>query len=82
MTGKGEGIAVDTHVTRLSFRLGFTKQQDPKKIERDLMKWIDPDDWVAISHLLIRHGREVCKARKPMCESCFLAEVCPKRGVK
>jgi endonuclease III len=82
LTGKGEGIAVDTHVTRLSFRLGFTKAKDPAKIEQDLKKWIDPDDWVAISHLLIRHGRIVCKARNPMCESCFLAEVCPKYGVK
>jgi endonuclease-3 len=82
LTGKGEGIAVDTHVTRLSFRLGFTKSSEPKKIEQDLMKWIDADDWVAISHLLIRHGREVCKARKPMCGSCFLAEACPRRGVR
>jgi endonuclease-3 len=82
MTGTGEGIAVDTHVTRLSFRLGFSKAKEQAKIERDLIKWIDPDDWVAISHLLIRHGREICKARKPMCESCFLAEICPKRGVR
>jgi endonuclease III len=81
LTSKGEGIAVDTHVTRLSFRLGFTKAKEPAKIERDLMKWIDPDDWVAISHLLIRHGRVVCKARKPVCGSCFLSEVCPKKGV-
>jgi endonuclease-3 len=82
LTGKGEGIAVDTHVTRLSFRLGFTKSTDPAKIERDLRKWIDSSDWVAISHLLIRHGREVCKARNPMCESCLLAEICPRRGIK
>jgi endonuclease-3 len=82
LTGKGEGIAVDTHVTRLSYRLGFTKSSEPKKIERDLVKWIDPDDWVAISHLLIRHGRGICKARNPMCGSCFLAEICPKRGVE
>ena len=82
LTGSGEGIAVDTHVTRLSFRLGFTKSKEPKKIEQDLKKWIGPDDWVASSHLLIRHGREVCKARNPMCESCFLAGLCPKRGIK
>ncbi len=81
LTGRGEGIAVDTHVTRLSFRLGFTKNKEPKKIEQDLKKWIDSSDWVMMSHLLIRHGREVCKARKPICESCFLAEVCPKKGV-
>ncbi|TFH64102.1 MAG: endonuclease III [Candidatus Zixiibacteriota bacterium] len=82
LTGKGEGIAVDTHVTRLSFRIGFTKSKEPKKIEQDLKKWIDPNDWVAISHLLIRLGREVCKARNPMCDSCFLAGICPRRGIK
>lgn len=81
LTGKGEGIAVDTHVTRLAFRLGFTKAKEPAKIELHIMKWIPPDDWVAISHLLIRHGREVCKARNPMCDSCFLTEICPKRGL-
>ena len=81
LTGRGEGIAVDTHVARLSYRLGFTKNSDPKEIERDLEKWIEPGDWVLISHLLIRHGREVCQARRPMCEMCFLAEVCPQRGV-
>ena len=82
LTGRGEGIAVDTHVTRLSFRLGFTKSREPKKIEQDLKKWIESSDWVMMSHLLIRHGREVCKARNPMCESCFLAEICPRCGIK
>lgn len=81
LTGRGEGIAVDTHVTRLAFRLGFTKAKEPIKIEQDIMKWIPREDWVAISHLLIRHGREVCKARNPMCERCFLADLCPKKGV-
>jgi endonuclease-3 len=81
LTGKGEGIAVDTHVARLSYRLGFTKNSDPKKIERDLMRWIDSSDWVLISHLLIRHGREVCQARKPMCGQCLLSEICPRRGI-
>ena len=79
--GKAEGIAVDTHVTRLSFRLGLTKHTDPKKIERDLQKWIDRGEWVTFSHLLILHGRAVCDARKPKCGECVLGEVCPKRGV-
>ena len=79
--GKAEGIAVDTHVTRLSFRLGLTKESDPKKIERDLQKWFAKSDWVAISHMLILHGRAVCIARKPKCGACSLNEVCPKRGV-
>lgn len=79
--GKAEGIAVDTHVTRLSFRLGLTKHTDPKKIEHDLQKWIDKSEWVTFSHLLILHGRAVCNARKPKCGECVLEEVCPKRGV-
>ncbi len=79
--GKAEGIAVDTHVTRLSFRLGLTKEIDPKKIERDLQKWFAKSDWVTISHMLILHGRAVCIARKPKCGACSLNEVCPKRGV-
>ncbi len=79
--GKAEGIAVDTHVTRLSFRLGLTKHTDPKKIERDLQKWVDKSEWVLVSHLLILHGRAVCNARKPRCGECVLGEVCPRRGV-
>ena len=78
---KAEGIAVDTHVSRLSFRLGFTRQKNPAKIETELKKWISPSDWVSISHLLIRHGREVCKARNPQCDSCFLNGLCPRRGL-
>ncbi len=79
--GNAEGIAVDTHVTRLSFRLALTKQTDPKKIERDLQKWVDRSGWVAISHMLILHGRAVCNARKPRCGECVLNELCPRRGV-
>jgi endonuclease-3 len=79
--GKAEGIAVDTHVTRLSFRLGLTKQTDPKKIEHDLMKWIDKSEWVSFSHMLILHGRAVCNARRPKCGECVLRELCPRRGV-
>lgn len=79
--GKAEGIAVDTHVTRLSYRLGYTKETEPKKIEKDLMKWIDRNKYVAISHMLILHGRAICTARKAYCEKCALFDLCPKRGV-
>lgn len=75
------GIVVDTHVTRLSQRLDWTKSEDPHKIEQDLQKFIDHDDWILISHLLIFHGRRVCKARSPDCESCFLFDLCPKKNV-
>jgi endonuclease-3 len=80
--GEPEGIAVDTHVARLSYRLGWTRKHDPKKIEEDLMATIGPDDWVLISHLLIHHGRAVCKARRPDCSNCDLLQLCPQRGVK
>jgi endonuclease-3 len=79
--GAAEGIAVDTHVTRLSFRLEFSKERDPGKIETDLKKWIEKTDWALISHLLIRHGRIICTARQPQCKSCFLNELCPQNGV-
>lgn len=76
-----EGIAVDTHVTRLSFRLGLTKHDDPKKIEADLKKWIDRKEWVDVSHMIILHGRAVCTARKPECGRCVLENLCLKSGV-
>ena len=76
------GIVVDTHVARLSYRLGWTKHEDPQKIELDLQKVIPEDKWIQISHLLIFHGRQICKARRPLCESCFLFDQCPKKGVK
>lgn len=76
------GIVVDTHVKRLSFRLGWTKSVKPEVIEQDLMKKIAKSDWILISHLLIFHGRQICKARKPACERCFLEGDCPQRGVK
>ena len=86
---KAEGIAVDTHVTRLSGLLGLTQHTDPVKIERDLMKAFPRDQWTAISHLLILHGRRVCIARRPKCEACVLNDICPsafapqvKRGVR
>lgn len=79
--GKIEGIAVDTHVKRLSFRLGLTKNTDPVKIEQDLMKIARKKDWFSINYLLIEHGRKVCIARKPFCSKCVLDKLCPKNGV-
>ncbi len=75
--GLAEGIAVDTHVRRLSGRLGLTQHDDPVKIERDLMALIPRDGWISISHRLILHGRRVCHARKPDCAHCTLADLCP-----
>jgi endonuclease-3 len=75
------GITVDTHVGRLSRRLGLTTHADPKKVERDLMALIPRKHWTAFSHGMIFHGRQVCHARKPRCETCALKRVCPKIGV-
>lgn len=72
------GIVVDTHVTRLSNRLGWVKTQNAVVIERELQPLIPRQDWILISHLLISHGRAVCKARKPQCATCFLFEQCPQ----
>jgi endonuclease-3 len=72
------GIAVDTHVKRLSQRLGFTTNKNPEKIEKDLMAIIPRHSWVLITYLLIEHGRNVCKARRPLCEKCVLGKtLCP-----
>jgi endonuclease-3 len=76
-----EGIVVDTHVGRLSVRLGLTNETDPVKVEQVLMPLIPRDDWTLVSHLLIFHGRRVCLARTPRCESCVLADVCPSARV-
>jgi endonuclease III len=75
--GKAEGIAVDTHVRRLSRRLGLTDHDDPEKIERDLMALLPQEHWTGISHRLILHGRRVCHARKPDCAHCSLQALCP-----
>lgn len=75
--GKMDGIAVDTHVKRLAKRLGLTKEDNPVKIERDLMKIVPKELWGPISYMLIEHGRRICKARKPDCENCPLKELCP-----
>ena len=71
------GLPVDTHVTRVANRLGLTKNADPVKIESDLCALIPQKDWTLFSHLMIFHGRRVCKARKPRCESCLAAKICP-----
>ena len=76
--GNAQGIVVDTHVRRLSQRLGLTKQEDPVKIERDLVRLVPKEDWARFPHLLIWHGRRICDARKPVCEECPLAlDLCP-----
>lgn len=75
--GKNEGVVVDTHVSRLSQRLGLTKQTTPEKIEQDLMKLIPRGNWTDFSHWLIWHGRRRCTARKPDCDGCEIQELCP-----
>jgi len=79
--GKVEGIPVDTHVIRLSFRLGWTKNKKPEEIEQNLIKIIPKEDWKKISYLLKSHGRAVCQAPTPYCSKCFLDKLCPKNGV-
>ncbi len=75
--GVDEGIVVDTHVRRVSQRLGLTEREDPEKIERDLTEVVPREDWTVFSHLLIFHGRRICKARKPDCPNCPLNDICP-----
>jgi endonuclease III len=75
--GINEGIVVDTHVRRVSDRLGLTESSDPAKIEQELMKLVPEGDWTIFSHLLILHGRRTCKARKPDCLNCILNDICP-----
>jgi endonuclease-3 len=79
--GNPQGIVVDTHVRRLSQRLGLTKQEDPVKIERDLQKLVPREEWGRFPHLLIWHGRRVCIARRPLCEECVLTDLCPSSRV-
>src|SRR3989338_7989589 len=76
------GIAVDTHMIRLSYRLGFTEETDPEKIEFDLYEIIPEKEWVDVNHLIIWHGRLTCVARKTKCEGCVVNDLCPKKGVK
>jgi endonuclease III len=75
--GHAQGIVVDTHVRRLSQRLGLTRQEDPVKIERDLQKVVPRPDWARFPHLLIWHGRRICDARRPLCEDCAIEPLCP-----
>ena len=75
------GITVDTHVKRVSYRLGLTLQQDPVKIEYDLMELVSRKEWTYFSHLVIFHGRYTCMARKPLCSTCALKDLCPRAGV-
>ena len=79
--GIASGVVVDTHVSRLSQRLGLTEETTPEKIEKDLAELVPKRDWVMFPHWLIFHGRQVCNARKPKCGECKLPEICPKIGV-
>ena len=78
--GRHEGIVVDTHVTRLSYRLGLTRQNDPEKIEQELMKFVPRELWTLFSHWLIWHGRRRCYARSPDCPNCEIKKLCPSAG--
>lgn len=80
--GIPDGVVVDTHVGRLARRFGWSRESDPAKVERDLSALIPRARWVSASHLLILHGRATCAARRPACERCVLADLCPKVGVK
>jgi endonuclease-3 len=75
--GRNEGVVVDTHVGRLSLRLGLTSDTDPVKVEQTLMLCVPQSDWTIFSHLLIFHGRRVCTARSPACDRCVLSDICP-----
>lgn len=76
------GVVVDTHVGRLSRRLGLTDQTDPVKVERDLMDIVPQKEWIDFSHRMIHHGRQICGARRPLCDKCSMNKFCPQIGVK
>ncbi len=78
---KVEGIAVDTHVKRVSGRLGLTKETNPEKIEKDLMRIVPKKAWLDFNYILVDHGREICNARRPLCKKCAISELCPSRAV-
>jgi endonuclease III len=80
--GKAAGVVVDTHVKRVAYRLGLTDEQDPGKVEADLMVLLPQNDWIFAGFALILHGRRVCQARVPRCSACPLADLCPQRGVE
>jgi endonuclease-3 len=75
------GLVVDTHVKRLTYRLGFTQLTEPEKIEQELMKIVPREDWTLFAHLMIDHGRKICTARRPLCDECPVARYCPKVDV-
>lgn len=79
--GLNEGIVVDTHVRRVANRLALTRSEDPVQIEQDLMPLVPKKDWKIFSHRVIDHGRTICHAKKPLCDECLLADVCPSAGV-
>ncbi len=79
--GKPTGVVVDTHVTRIARRLGLTREKTAEKIEADLMAVLPRRAWIDFSHRVIHHGRQVCKARKPLCAGCILDDICPRVGV-
>ena len=79
--GIPSGFVVDTHVKRLAYRLGITQQTNPVKVETDLMSKVPKDEWIFAAHAIIWHGRRVCDARKPKCDECTLAKVCPRNGL-
>jgi len=76
------GVVVDTHVSRLAHRLGLSQQKTPEKIEQDLVVIVPRKDWVVFPHLLIAHGRKICKARNPLCAECVLEKLCPSSYLK
>src|SRR5258706_5361073 len=80
--GIAAGIVVDTHVSRLSQRLGLTRQKDPGKIEQELVELVPHKDWIIFSHLLIFHCRRVCKTRRPLCDECVVEKLCPSSMLK
>lgn len=79
--GRNDGVVVDTHVARVSRRLGLTKHDDPVKIEQDLVKLFPREQWTQLAHLLIEHGRQICEARLPKCSKCPVGELCPSFGI-
>jgi len=79
--GRDEGVVVDTHVTRLSNRLALSRESDAVKIEQDLMALFPQNQWTMLAHLLISHGREICDARRPLCEQCVVSDLCPSSSV-
>lgn len=79
--GINEGMAVDTHVKRIAFRLGLTASDNPVVVERDLLPLFPPEEWGNVNHMLVWFGRHVCDARNPACERCEMADICPRKGV-